>query len=53
VASLDEASEPEEVAAEAVAGLAATDGGEVVSPEPLDDPRESPILPGPDIPEEP
>jgi len=53
VASLDEASEPEEVAAEAVAGLAATDGGEVVSPEPLDDPRESPILLGPEIDEEP
>ena len=51
--SLDEAAEPEEVAAEAVAELAAASSGEdPLPPAPLDDPRESPILPGSEIDEE-
>ncbi len=57
-AGLDEAAEPEQVAAEAVAELAAGDDGAPVGPvaldgpRTLDDPRESPILPGPEIDEE-
>jgi ribonuclease G len=53
-AGLDETAEPEQVAEQAVAELAAASdgdgaGGPVVA---LDDPRESPILPGPESPEE-
>ena len=52
-AALDEAAEPEQVAAEAVAELSAGDGGAAAGPLALDDPRESPILPGSENPEEP
>jgi ribonuclease G len=60
-----ETAEPEEVAAEAVAAIEAGNGGaapepagptepvEPAEPAPLDGPRESPILPGPETPEEP
>jgi hypothetical protein len=50
---LDEAAELAEVAAETVAELAATDGDGAPAPAALDGRRESPILPGPDTPEEP
>ena len=52
-AGVDEVAEPEQVAAEAVAGLAASGDGDSAGPVALDDPRESPILPGPENPEEP
>jgi ribonuclease G len=53
-AGLDEAAEPEQVAEEAVAELVASDGGAVDGAAvALDDPRENPILPGPETPEEP
>ena len=50
---VDKVAEPEALAAEAVAELTATDDGALVPQAPLDDPRESPILPGPEIDEEP
>jgi ribonuclease G len=50
---LDEAAEPEQVAEEAVAELEANDGADDDGPPAvLDDPRENPILPGPETPEE-
>ncbi len=51
--SLEEAAAPEDVAADAVAGLEAASQGAPDPAEPLDDPTESPILPGPEIDEEP
>jgi hypothetical protein len=48
---LDEAVEPEEVAAEALEEVVAA-GGDAPEPEPLDDPGESPILPDPETHEE-
>jgi hypothetical protein len=51
---LEETAAPEDVAADAVAGMQA--GGDGGAPEPLaalDDPGESPILPGPENDEEP
>jgi ribonuclease G len=58
----DDEAEPEDVAADAVAELEAEEPAELDAPlsdagpapdEPLDDPEESPILPGPESPEEP
>jgi ribonuclease G len=58
VEQVDETAEPEDVAAEALEEIVAGEGGapgpaSLEGPEPpLDDPRESPILPGPETPEE-
>jgi ribonuclease G len=51
--SLEEAAAPEDVADDAIAVLQAGDGKAPGPVEPLDVPEESPILPGPEIDEEP